>query len=178
MLDCDWSSDVCSSDLQQLPLIVQRIEMTLNKLEQPEVDGESAQLELSAWWEGLRSRNEQVDIEWHVPDRLPDIKIPSALFDCVIDNLLDNAIRKRQSDPSIQVTVDIQSEPLCLAVTDTGMPVPAKLAGKLLHGVVVSDGGLGIGLYQSARWAEQLGYRLILGNNQAGEVRFELQQVR
>lgn len=159
---------------QQLPLITQRIEMTLNKLELPQIEGESMQLALPVWWHALKLRNQQHDIVWRSPESLPGKTIPSAMFDCVADNLLDNAVRKRQFEPSSKVVVEIQLEPLRLSVTDSGAPISEKLASKLLHGVVVSEGGLGIGLYQAARWAEQLGYRLELTSNQAGKVCFEL----
>jgi signal transduction histidine kinase len=159
---------------QQLPLISQRIEMTLNKLEQPEAGGETMQLALPVWWNALKLRNQQHDIEWLASEVLPSINIPSALFDCVVDNLLDNVVRKRQSEPNIKIIFEVQLEPLCLSVTDSGTPVADKIASKLLQGVVVSEVGLGIGLYQAARWAEQLGYRMALVSNQEGRVCFEL----
>jgi signal transduction histidine kinase len=159
---------------QQLPLITQRIEMTLSKLEQPQADGETMQLALPIWWNALKLRNQQHEIEWHAPDVMRSINIPSALFDCVVDNLLDNVVRKRQSEPNIKIIVEVQIEPLCLSVIDSGTPVADKIATKLMQGVVVSEGGLGIGLYQAARWAEQLGYRMALVSNQEGRVCFEL----
>ena len=33
--------------------------------------------------------------------------IPAALFDCVIDNLIDNALEKRRAEPRISVFVEI-----------------------------------------------------------------------
>jgi K+-sensing histidine kinase KdpD len=121
-------------------------------------------------------RNQHYDIDWHAPESLPGVNIPSALFDCVVDNLLDNVVRKRQSEPNLKIVVDLRLEPLCLSVSDDGAPVPIKLASTLLHGVVISEGGLGIGLYQAARWAEQLGYSLTLASNQEGRVCFELRR--
>jgi len=159
---------------QQLPLLTQRIEMTLSKLQQPLVESETPQLALNAWWGTLRLRNQYQVIEWHAPDSLPDKSIPAALFDCIIDNLIDNAVRKRQSEPGIIISVAIQPEPLRLIACDSGSPVPENLAANLLRGAVVSENGLGIGLYQAARWAAQLGYRLTLSSNQAGKVCFEL----
>lgn len=159
---------------QQLPMITQRIEMAVNKLEQPQIEGDSMRLALDAWWDTLKLRNRQHDIEWRAPDSLPSVEVPSALFDCVLDNLLDNVIRKRQSEPGIAISVELQLEPIRLTVIDSGSFVPTTLAAKLLKGVVVSEGGLGIGLYQAAHWAEQLGYRLTLASNQDGRVGFEL----
>ena len=159
---------------QQLPLLTQRIELTLTKLQQPQIESDAAMLQLSAWWDALRLRNQHQRVDWHAPKALSDENIPAALFDCVVDNLLDNVFRKRQSDTEIVISVEMQTEPLCLKVCDSGDPIPEVICVNLLRSVVVSENGLGIGLYQAARWAEQLGYRLTLVSNQAGAVCFEL----
>lgn len=159
---------------QQLPLLIQRIELTLAKLKQPLQQNETAQLALNAWWDALRQRNQFQDIEWLAPDSLSGTDIPAPLFDCIADNLIDNAVRKRQSEPGIAVSIAIRSEPLCLAVCDSGSPVPQSIAANLLRAAIASEHGLGIGLYQAARWAVQLGYRLRLADNRPGRVCFEL----
>ena len=159
---------------QQLPLLSQRIEMTLLKLQQPHLEHESAQLALNAWWDGLRLRNQHQVIYWRGPGGLPDKSIPAALFDNVIDNLIDNALRKCQTEPDIGISVEIRLEPLRISVCDSGSAIPESIAGKLLRGVIVSENGFGIGLYQASRWAEQLDYRLTLISNRAGNVCFEL----
>jgi len=159
---------------QQLPLLSQRIELILSKLQQPLLENETPLLAMNAWWDTLRMRNQHRALDWHAPDSLPDKRIPAALFDCISDNLIDNALRKRQSKPDITVSVEIQPEPLRLIVCDSGEPIPGNIAAILLSGAVVSENGLGIGLYQAARWAEQLGYRLRVESNQAGKVCFEL----
>ena len=109
---------------------------------------------------------------------MPDNNIPAALFDCVIDNLIDNSLRKRQSEPDIAIVVQIESEPQRLTVCDSGAPIPENIAANLLRGGVFSENGLGIGLYQAASWAEHLGYRLTLISNRAGNVCFELRDSR
>jgi len=161
---------------QQLPLLMQRIELTLAKLRQPQNAGETQQLPLAAWWDALRLRNRHEEIAWHAPETLPDRQVPAALFDCVLDNLLDNALRKRQAEPDIGISVELQAEPLCLTVCDAGSAIPDGLAATLLRGVVTSGNGLGMGLYQAARWAEQQGFRLVLASNHPGGVCFELRK--
>ena len=161
---------------QQLPLLSQRIEMTLLKLQQPQKESETPQLALKVWWNSMRQRNQYQIIDWREPDSFPDKNIPAALFDCIIDNLIDNVLKKRQSDPDITLSIGIQTEPLRMTVCDSGNAIPESLAANLLRGVVVSEYGLGIGLYQAARWAEQLGYRLTLTGNRAGSVCFELRE--
>jgi hypothetical protein len=44
----------------------------------------------------------------------------------------------------------------------------------LFRGPVTSESGLGVGLYQASAFAEQSGYALVLVDNRAGSVCFEL----
>jgi hypothetical protein len=159
---------------QQLPLLTQRIELTLTKLQQPEAAIDSTRVTLNVWWDSVRLRNQFQNIEWQAPDMLPDKNIPAALFDCVIDNLLDNVLKKRQTEPDMDISVKIQVEPFRLQVCDSGVPIPEAIAAKLMHSAVISENGLGIGLYQASGWAKQLGYRLRLASNREGNVCFEL----
>ena len=163
---------------QQLPSLTQRIEQTLSKLQLPQgADNDASMLPLSVWWDGLRQRNQHLQISWHAPQDISDKPIPAALFDCVLDNLLDNALHKRQLQPDILIKVELRgAAALSISVCDSGSPIPASDLPKLLHSVVVSQQGLGIGLYQAAKWAEQLGYRLELTGNQNGKVCFELRE--
>ncbi|TAJ80435.1 MAG: sensor histidine kinase [Gallionellaceae bacterium] len=45
---------------------------------------------------------------------------------------------------------------------------------RLLNGIVPSEDGLGVGMYQAARWAAQSGFCLTLTENKNGKVCFEL----
>lgn len=159
---------------QQLPQLTHRIEQTLGKLRQPQVQDEIKRLPLSVWWDGLRQRNRHHEILWQMPDALPEESVPAALFDCVADNLIDNALRKRQSERGLAISVGMAVAPLRLIVCDNGTPISEPVVGSLLRSVVVSEGGLGTGLYQAARWAEQSGCRLRLVSNRVGQVCFEL----
>jgi sensor histidine kinase regulating citrate/malate metabolism len=74
------------------------------------------------------------------------------------------------------VEVRLALHPLVsLAVTDSGAPAPEHVARNLFLSPVASDFGLGVGLYQAARQAARVGYRLELPDNQAGRVSFRLQ---
>ncbi len=161
---------------QQLPSLTRRIEQTLSKLQLPPTeDNDASMLPLSAWWDGLHQRNQHLQIAWHAPQKISDQHIPAALFDCVLDNLLDNALHKRQLQPDLLIKVELRcAGALSISVCDSGSPVPANTLPNLLQSVVVSQQGLGIGLYQAAKWAAQLGYRLELTSNQNGKVCFEL----
>jgi len=161
--------------LQQLPLLTQRIEMIMSKLQQPQFEEDSTLQLLDVWWKGLRHRNQHLAIQWHAPDKIPNLNIPAALFDCVIENLLDNAVGKKQLESEITIIVELKLAPLRLLVCDSGSAIQQHTVSKLLQNVVVSENGLGIGLYQAARWATQAGYKLELSNNETGKVCFTLQ---
>lgn len=163
---------------RQLPVLVQRIEMTLSKFKVPQLENESSLLSLAAWWENLRQRHQHEAIIWVCKGVVTDEKIPAALFDCVADNLIDNASNKRLQQPDIFIRATLCVQPFSLDVCDSGNAIPTPLARQLLQTVVPSENGLGVGLYQAARWAGQLGYQLVLRENVAGGVCFELLKSR
>jgi sensor histidine kinase regulating citrate/malate metabolism len=103
------------------------------------------------------------------------VRVPRSLFDSVADNLVRNALAKREADPSVRIVVSLTLDgEVALRVTDSGRAVPEELAARLLRGPVTSQGGLGIGLYQAARQAEAAGFALSLETNRDGEVCFVL----
>jgi len=159
---------------RQLPVLTQRIELILSKLKTPQVQEDVAELPLATWWTGLRQRHQHHHIEWRSPDNIGSQPVPIALFDCVADNLIDNASNKRMREPRITVSVTLVSEPFSLSISDTGSAIPSSVAQRLLTTIVSSEDGMGIGLYQVARWAAQTGYRLELSENLEGKVTFRL----
>jgi signal transduction histidine kinase len=103
--------------------------------------------------------------------------IPATTFDSVLDNLIENAHNKRLREPGICISVHLSVEPFCLEVCDSGSPVAQSIIPILMRTVVPSEDGLGVGLYQAARWAQQMGYRLALRDNLAGKVCFEMRKI-
>ena len=99
------------------------------------------------------------------------------MFDSVADNLIDNACNKRLREPGIRISIALVAKPFALSVTDSGSAIPAGVAQQLLNTVMTSEDGLGVGLYQAARWAAQMGYGLTLVKNTDGQVEFELRKV-
>jgi sensor histidine kinase regulating citrate/malate metabolism len=98
------------------------------------------------------------------------------LFDSVAENLLQNAIAKAQTQSAkINVTFELASG-AGLTVSDTGEAIPKSMATRLFAAPVPSQNGLGIGLYQASKHAEQVGYSLRLANNTPGNVCFELRK--
>jgi signal transduction histidine kinase len=135
------------------------------------------QMDADAWWEAIRSRYPNPGIDFLRGTRAAGLQVPGLLFDHVVDNLLHNALAKRNADPAVRIRValDATDDGARLAVEDSGGAVPADVLGSLLHAPVRSDAGLGIGLYQAARQASAQGYRLVLEDNRDGRVRFVLE---
>lgn len=163
---------------QQLPVLTRRIELILGKLKSPQTETDAAILPLAAWWDNLRQRHRHELIEWVTdnPHAEQDTEIPAALFDCIADNLIDNARNKRLREPGITITVTLGNTPFKLSVSDSGSAIPAQIAGQLLNTVIASEDGLGVGLYQAARWATSAGFHLALAHNASGKVAFELRE--
>lgn len=159
---------------KQLPHITQRLQLSLNKLQAPEQESTNNIL-VTPWWKELSARREDSQIKFQSIIN-EDTLIPEELFNSVVENLLENAIHKRQVDPDIVITVTlkIESDSIVLTVTDTGHAVAEKITKSILKEHVASDNGHGIGLYQAARQAELSGYTLRLTENRDGNVSFEL----
>lgn len=157
---------------KQLPLIRQKLQTTLEKLEAPEDVSSTFQV-ARIWWEKLRLHSEHNRIEFHLQLDM-DYLIPRDLFDRVAENLLENALRKRQSEPNITIRVDfrVTEQRISLHVTDTGSPAPPAIAETLFRGPIDSTSGYGIALYQCATQAIKEGFELALTHNQQGRVSF------
>ena len=160
---------------RQLPQLANRLSQTVDKLKQPaEMDVE--RVAARDWWAALRTRYEHDDVRFLVEEEPDGTLLPQDLFDSVADNLLANALRKRQSEPGVAVEARLKLHPLpSLTVTDSGSPAPEHVARNLFLSPVASDFGLGVGLYQAARQAARLGYGLDLTDNQRGCVSIQLQ---
>ena len=159
---------------RQLPQLASRLSQTVDKLKQP-AELDVAHVPAPVWWTALQTRYEHDDVRF-VVDGLDETSLPQDLFDSVVDNLLTNALRKRQREPGIAIEARLELHPLVsLTVTDSGEPAPEHVARNLFLSPVSSDFGLGVGLYQAARQAARSGYRLELVGNRLGLVSFRLQ---
>ena len=159
---------------RQLPLITRRLDMTLKKLKAPHMVG-NEKIAAAEWWENLCTRYTSHGVVFELEGALEGIEIPAELFDSVADNLLQNAIKKRGMEAGVVIHAHFSpSQGGALQVLDSGSAMPAEVAAKLFDAPVVSQTGLGIGLYQAARQAEQLGYQLRVAQNAVGQVGFAL----
>lgn len=159
---------------KQLPHISKRLQLALNKLQAPD-KVTTRDVLASKWWAELATHLSGSNIQ--SDDNIEiDTLIPEELFNSVVDNLLENAIQKRQVDPDVAITVTLKTNnnTVVLNVTDTGHAVTENIEKSILKEHVDSHNGHGIGLYQAARQAETYGYTLQLMENQNGKVSFEL----
>ena len=164
------SAEVAGLLRRQLPQIADRLKATLDKLQSPQGDDSEA-LDAVEWWRRLQDRYAHARIDWQGGAPAGQ-RIPKALFDSVAENLLQNALAKRQREPGLCIAVTFDAAGLCVA--DNGSAVTPDLLPLLLREPVASEDGLGIGLYHAARQAAELGYRLVLAENRPGRVAFSL----
>lgn len=160
---------------RQLPQLTRRLNATLDKLRAPQA-ADATFTGAAIWWQGLLQRHGGRAIEFRLDGPAEELKIPAELFDTVADNLIENALGKA-SEGALKVRVAFSAaDGGALTVCDNGGAIPQGLAGQLFEAPVPSRSGLGVGLYQCARQAAQLGYRLALATNEPGQVCFELRR--
>ncbi|MBL8504978.1 MAG: HAMP domain-containing histidine kinase [Methylobacillus glycogenes] len=160
---------------RQLPLLNQRLALTLDKLGAPRNEN-SRMLPVLEWWDNLQQRYTGTRVQFSENcQHESNQRIDSEVWDSVVDNLLQNALAKAQHESGliIQAQLNIDSE-VFIEVSDSGNPMPEEVAQSLFRKRIRSEGGLGIGLYQAGRQAQQAGYLLGLQENRVGEVRFRL----
>jgi hypothetical protein len=160
---------------RQLPQLTKRLQTTLDKLQNPAVDTHGVTMRASEWWAEVLARHADTGVKFHATGEMTE-SIPAALFDTVLENCLENARQKKQREPNIEISVEYTCE-TTLTITDTGSAISSTAMENLFRTPIVdsSAGGLGIGLFQAARQAEQEGYVLGVGGNENGCVRFALE---
>lgn len=160
---------------RQLPLLTQRLQLTMDKLQTP-IPGEQSMMNAITWWNRLRQRYRDNGVSFRSAGLSAGRQLPGELFDSVADNLLQNAMEKRKlaRDLVIGVTLRMDEENISLLIEDDGTAMPAELEKQLFNAPVNSASGLGIGLYQAARMAQQQGYDLKVLSNVDGLVSFQL----
>ena len=161
---------------RQLPQITQRLQITLDKLNtKPPISLDKTSG--AQWWEGLRQRLAHERIEFESGALPADAMLSSDLFESVAENFLQNALEKRKTAISLRILARLQwAGGFVLSVCDDGQPVPDSLVGALFNAPVQSNSGLGVGMYQVARFAKEQGYEVALSSNEPGRVCFSLTQ--
>lgn len=164
---------------RQLPHITQRLQLTLDKLQQPEPSA-SSYSELGLWWQRLNARQQSTGLRLSAQLENPATLVPADCLDSVIENLLDNSRQKALREPGLAIDLTLLNtgDEVTIRVGDSGRAIAPQIAQQLFIQAVNSDSGLGIGLYQARRQAESQGYRLCLSVNRDGRVEFELSNRR
>ncbi len=162
---------------KNLEIITQRLQITLLKLRNPETLSQNA-ISLRNWWSDIRERENANEFIQFTGDVSEDIEVPEELFNSVFENLVDNAKKKRRREPHVNIAVSLNNtfDSLQLEVSDNGSKVPEHIAGQFQDGPVKSRSGFGIGLHQAAKQSAAHGYKLLLEENQTGDVRFVLKR--
>ena len=160
---------------RQLPAITQRLQLTVNKLQQPASMDQQTQ-SAANWWPVLCQRFEGAGVSMEASAEALRLEVPLALFDSAAENLVQNAFDKRSLTPRLQIHVrlGVEGGQPTLEVEDDGAAVASEFVPALGTGLSKSENGLGIGLYQVGRQAAAVGYQLMLGTNRDGAVCFQL----
>lgn len=176
ILNIDHGSQKQQALLQtNLRQISSRLENTLNQLRVPALDTQIKLFDANDWMDKLaQQHNSNSHIHFHreVSNNNP---LPVDLFDSVVENLINNAVRK-PSTGKVDVRLHFNSEIILLSVCDDGSPVKSSLEENLFNQPVSSGSGMGIGLYQSTIMARAFNFELELSQNEAGKVCFNLFQ--
>lgn len=162
---------------RQLPVIANRLGATLDKLQIPQEEQPSREKIAQEWWAEVAQRhahNHWIRFEPALLD--PALTLPASAFSSVLDNLISNAADKRIREPELSVVITLKTAPDGMRLTfwDNGKPISPEIAARLFRGPIHSATGLGIGLFQAIRFAEQVGFTLNLDDNQRGHVCFSL----
>ena len=162
---------------KQLPLLTQRLQNTLDKLQTKTDTGRSFQA-LNEWWTELQSRYHGRDIQFESKGNAA-ILIDTDVCDTVLENLLENARNKRRTRPEtiILTTLEVINDLPVITVCDDGHPVATSKMDKLFKQILPSKDGYGIGLYQSGQLSARNGYDLCLEHNDPGRVCFQLRKL-
>ena len=163
---------------RQLPQLTKRLQTTLDKLQNPALGSAGIMLSAEDWWHDVLARHSGSGVSFTTTGSFV-ATVPVNLFDTVLENCLENCRKKQQREPGIHVSVALSSDRVAtLTITDTGSAIPSAAVESLFRAPVANTrgGGLGIGLYQAFKQAEQAGYVLSLAMNIAGQVRFALRR--
>ena len=152
-----------------------RLESTLRKLQTPKLDTQVNLVSCNKWAyriTGAYASNPKIRVRSEITNNLT---LPVDLFDSVLENLTNNALRKKSAT---KVTVRLLStgNMIVLSVCDNGDIIPKEIEESLFVQPVSSGSGMGIGLYQSAIMANAFNYRLELSQNEPGRICFNLYQ--
>lgn len=169
-------SEVPQNLLQSnLTQISNRLETTLNKLKAPDFDTKFILVPGHDWMDQLEPQYQTNPLIVFSRDIEIDRSIPADLFDSVIDNLINNALKKTTVN-RIDVRLHSSRGIILLSVCDDGEAIPQNIESELFSKPLSSGSGMGVGLYQSSIMAQAFSFELELSQNEPGKVCFNLFQ--
>lgn len=152
-----------------------RLESTLNKLRAPKLDTQISLVDCENWIDRIsKQHNSNSRMHFH-EDIENNIVLPVDLFDSVVENLINNALKK-ESASQVDVRLLTSDNIIVLSVCDNGDAIEKEIEESLFTQPVSSGSGMGIGLYQAAIMALAFNYELELSQNEPGRVCFNLFQ--
>lgn len=156
---------------RQLPQIASRLNHTLDKLRSPILD-KGVTRNAQSWWNDLKQRYDGSGIEFQTKGAWENLRLNENLFNTAAENLLENALGKKRAEGKIKINIEFEELDgrAALTVCDSGSAVPPHIFSDLGTRPVLSENGLGIGLYQVARAAELNNYRLAVVESRPGSV--------
>jgi signal transduction histidine kinase len=176
ILSLNHNSEKQQALLQKnLTLISARLENTLSQLKAPALDTHITLSNANDWMDKLEQQhysNTDISFDREIDNSSP---LPVDLFDSVVENLINNAIRK-PSTAKVDVRLHFTAEIILLSVCDDGSSVEPSIEASLFNQPVSSGSGMGIGLYQSTIMAKAFNFELELSQNEVGRVCFNLFQ--
>jgi hypothetical protein len=176
ILSLNHNSEKQQALLQKnLTLISARLENTLSQLKAPALDTHITLSNANDWMDKLEQQhysNTDISFDREIDNSSP---LPVDLFDSVVENLINNAIRK-PSTAKVDVRLHFTAEIILLSVCDDGSSVEPSIESSLFNQPVSSGSGMGIGLYQSTIMAKAFNFELELSQNEVGRVCFNLFQ--
>ena len=161
---------------RQLPQLTHRLQNTLDKLRNPAIQNHDVIYPAVDWWRDATLRHANTGVDFVVNDTITG-NVPANVFDSVLENCIENARKKREKEPSVRIVAELTSgDTPSLTISDSGSPIPTPAQRELFKTPISGHrgGGLGIGLFQAARHANDAGYDFTLDCNEAGCVRFKL----
>jgi len=161
---------------RQLPQLTKRLQTTLEKLKNPAIETVGVSMRAADWWQDVIGRHAGSGAAFKARGDLATI-LPATLFDTALENCLENARKKKEREPEIHIAIELTCDPEpSLTIADTGSAITTGAAESLFRAPVANTrrSGLGIGLFQASKQAEQGGYVLTLAKNEPGEVIFAL----
>ena len=155
--------------------ISSRLENTLEKLKAPKLGTQIILYDCDRWMDKLEEQHRSNSkIVFH-RDIEHNVSVPVDLFDSVVENLINNAIRK-SSVKHVDIRLLSHASIIMLSVCDDGSVVEESIEENLFKQPVSSGTGMGIGLYQASIMARAFHFELELSENEPGKVCFVLFQ--